>query len=85
MTVSWSKPVSWPLSKTLISDDVWPPQAGGVGIGVSLLSYAGRITVGVSADIRLMVDPQRLIDAFSLELDRLLSPRAQDAERWPAS
>ncbi len=53
----------------------WPPQTGGVGIGISLLSYAGRITVGVSADRQLIADPQRLIDAFSVELDRLLGRR----------
>lgn len=57
----------------------WPPQAGGVGIGVSLLSYAGRLTVGVSADTRLMADPQQLIEAFNLELGQLLGRRASRA------
>ncbi|MFX8731557.1 WS/DGAT domain-containing protein, partial [Acinetobacter baumannii] len=69
----------------------WPPQTGGVGIGVSLLSYAGRLTVGVSADTQLMADPRQLIEAFDVELDLLLgrSPRRSRAtsgapERSPA-
>jgi WS/DGAT/MGAT family acyltransferase len=50
----------------------WPPQAAGIGIGVSLLSYAGRVTVGVSADTALVPDPQQIIDAFHAELADML-------------
>ena len=50
----------------------WPPQAARVGIGVSLLSYAGRVTVGVSADTAQIAQPQQLIDAFCAELQSML-------------
>jgi WS/DGAT/MGAT family acyltransferase len=50
----------------------WPPQAAGIGIGVSLLSYAGHVTVGISVDTALVPDPQQLIDAFHAELSDML-------------
>lgn len=50
----------------------WPPQTGGVGIGVSFLSYAGRVTVGVSADTAQVPHPQQLIDDFCAELKDML-------------
>lgn len=53
----------------------WPPQAAGIGIGVSLLSYAGHVTVGISADTGLVPDPQPLIDAFRAELADMLGRR----------
>ena len=54
----------------------WPPQAAGIGIGVSLLSYAGHVTVGISADTALVPDPQQLIDAFHAELAGMLGHEA---------
>jgi WS/DGAT/MGAT family acyltransferase len=53
----------------------WPPQTAGIGIGVSLLSYAGHITVGVSADCAQIAHPQQLIDAFRAELETMLGRR----------
>ncbi len=49
----------------------WPPQAGGIGLGISLFSYAGRISLGVSADADLMPEPHQLLDAFCAELSEL--------------
>lgn len=46
----------------------WVPQTGAVGLGVSVLSYAGRISVGVSADARLLTDPAALVRAIEAEL-----------------
>ena len=46
----------------------WVPQAGSVGLGVSILSYAGDVTVGVAADRRLVPEPERLTSAFEHEL-----------------
>lgn len=48
---------------------VWAPVAGHVGIGISMLSYAGNIRVGVFADTKRMPDPDRLAKAFLEELD----------------
>lgn len=65
----------------------WPPQAGGVGMGISLFSYAAKVSVGVSVDPILGIDPQALLDAFRAELDalrRLSRRRAQRAVRRPS-
>lgn len=50
----------------------WVPQSGGVGLGVSILSYAGQVTLGVAADRGILDDPQRVVTAFRAELDDLL-------------
>lgn len=42
----------------------WPPQSGGIGLGLSLFSYAGKVSVGVSADTEIIKHPQLLMDAF---------------------
>ncbi len=57
----------------------WPPQTGHIGIGVSLFSYAGRVSVGVSSDIALIPDPETLIEDFEAELAALLQPRRRRA------
>jgi diacylglycerol O-acyltransferase len=65
----------------------WPPQTGGIGIGVSCLSYAGHLTVGVSVDTAQVGDPRQLIDHFCTELHDMLghSPFARPAgSRRPA-
>lgn len=48
--------------------EYWVPQTHGVGVGISILSYAGRITLGVAADAAVLPDPGRLLDAFRREL-----------------
>jgi GNAT superfamily N-acetyltransferase len=50
----------------------WVPQTGSVGLGVSILSYAGDVTVGVAADCNLVPDPQELTAAVHVELDALV-------------
>jgi WS/DGAT/MGAT family acyltransferase len=60
----------------------WVPCAGHLGLGVSLLSYAGRVWVGVHSDVGLVPDPERIVAAFEEELDALrLAPPARRAER----
>ncbi|WP_223746475.1 wax ester/triacylglycerol synthase family O-acyltransferase [Myxococcus sp. XM-1-1-1] len=49
----------------------WVPQAGHLGLGVSLFSYAGQVTVGVAADELRVPDPHALIDHFHAELEAL--------------
>jgi len=51
----------------------WVPQAGSVGLGVSILSYAGDVTVGVAADHNLVPDPGQLTAAVRAEVDALVS------------
>jgi WS/DGAT/MGAT family acyltransferase len=57
----------------------WVPAGGSIGLGVSLFSYAGRVTVGLRADAAIVPDPDAIILAFEQELERLaaLSSRAR--------
>jgi diacylglycerol O-acyltransferase / wax synthase len=49
----------------------WVPQSGRLGLGVSILSYAGEVMVGVASDAGLVPDPQTIVDGFHSELDAL--------------
>jgi len=49
----------------------WVPQAGRLGLGVSILSYAGQVRMGVGTDAGLVPDPEHIIDGFHAELDAL--------------
>ncbi len=49
----------------------WVPQSGGIGIGISILSYAHRVEFGVVADTSLVTDPQVLVDGFVAEFEAL--------------
>jgi diacylglycerol O-acyltransferase / wax synthase len=49
----------------------WPPQAGGMGVGISFFSYAGELSVGLSADRNVIPNPQLVLDFFREELAAL--------------
>jgi WS/DGAT/MGAT family acyltransferase len=51
----------------------WVPQTGPIGVGISILSYAGRIMIGVLTDAALVPDPGRIVSAFRDEFDVLLA------------
>jgi diacylglycerol O-acyltransferase len=55
----------------------WVPQSGRLGLGVSILSYAGQVRLGVATDEGLIPDPDAIIGAFQdeFELLRPLAPR----------
>jgi len=50
----------------------WVPQSGNIGMGVSILSYAGGVQFGLITDKRLCEDPQRIIDRFEPEFEKLV-------------
>lgn len=50
---------------------VWAPVAGHIGLGVSLLTYDGRVRVGLLSDALLVPDPERLARAFEDEIAAL--------------
>ncbi len=59
------------LAGCLVEDvSFWAPTVGRVGLGISLFSYAGTITVGVALDARLGLDASRLAAAIEDELTR---------------
>jgi diacylglycerol O-acyltransferase / wax synthase len=49
----------------------WVPQSGRLGLGVSILSYAGEVMVGAASDAGLVPDPQAIVQAFEAELAAL--------------
>jgi diacylglycerol O-acyltransferase / wax synthase len=49
----------------------WVPQAGRVGLGVSILSYAGEVRLGVGTDAGLVPDPAAIVGGFYEELEAL--------------
>ncbi|MDX1420702.1 MAG: wax ester/triacylglycerol synthase family O-acyltransferase [Rubricoccaceae bacterium] len=56
----------------------WVPQAGDLALGLSILSYDGRVLVGVASDATL-ADPSALVEAFEAEFEALAA-RYADAE-----
>lgn len=50
----------------------WVPQAGAIGVGISLLTYGGRVHFGLIADRNLIPDPHDVARRFSDEFERLL-------------
>ena len=45
----------------------WVPQLANLSLGVSILSYAGEVMVGVATDAGLVPDPEHIITAFDDE------------------
>jgi WS/DGAT/MGAT family acyltransferase len=50
----------------------WVPQNGNIGIGISILSYDGKIMFGLITDRRLVPEPSRIIFRFKEEFEKLL-------------
>jgi len=49
----------------------WVPQAGRLGLGVSIFSYAGAARMGVGTDAGLIPDPEHIVDGFHAEMEAL--------------
>ncbi|MFQ3630160.1 WS/DGAT/MGAT family O-acyltransferase [Roseiflexus sp.] len=45
----------------------WVPQSGRLGMGVSIMSYCGQVTLGVITDAGLVPDPETITAAFEKE------------------
>jgi len=68
----------------------WVPQNGSVGLGISILSYNGKVFFGLISDYRLLAEPSAIISRFKAEFEKLLylglmlpldgQPSAQTAE-----
>ena len=66
----------------------WVPQSGNIGLGISVFSYNGKVTLGLMVDEHLIRDPQQIIQGFELELldleRRLLPEPASSSNGTPA-
>jgi WS/DGAT/MGAT family acyltransferase len=49
----------------------WVPQSGQLGLGVSVLSYDGNVTLGVISDGALVADPDKIANRFAKEVAKL--------------
>jgi hypothetical protein len=56
----------------------WIPRYGGIGLGVSILSYAGQVRIGVISDRDVVPDPEAVIAYLHDELDALSALRSAD-------
>jgi diacylglycerol O-acyltransferase len=56
----------------------WVPCAGHLGLGISLLSYAGDVWLGVQSDAGLIPDPERILEGFYEEV-RVLGDLEREA------
>ena len=50
----------------------WVPQSGDIGMGVSILSYAGQVQFGLITDAALTPDPEAIVSRFAEEFDQYL-------------
>jgi len=50
----------------------WVPQAGDIGMGVSILSFDGHVQFGIMTDAALVPDPQTIVGRFRPEFEKLL-------------
>ena len=50
----------------------WVPQSGDIGMGVSILSYNGRVQFGLITDAAMVPDPEAIIAHFRPQFDQLL-------------
>jgi WS/DGAT/MGAT family acyltransferase len=50
----------------------WVPQSGNIGMGVSILSFNGKVHFGLITDAALVPDPQAIIDRIAPEFNRLV-------------
>jgi len=50
----------------------WVPQSGNIGMGVSILSFNGRVQFGLITDSALVPDPKSIVARFGPEFEQLL-------------
>ncbi len=49
----------------------WVPQSGGLGMGISIISYNGEVMVGVTTDVGLVPNPNEIVNNFYIEFEAL--------------
>lgn len=62
--------------KAMRSMMFWVPQSARLGLGVSILSYAGQVRLGVATDSGLVPDPESIIQAFQEEMEAMMEDTA---------
>jgi hypothetical protein len=50
----------------------WVPQTGSIGLGLSILSYNGKVYFGVIGDGKRVRDPDAIVQRFDAEFEKLV-------------
>jgi hypothetical protein len=50
----------------------WVPQTGDIGVGVSILSYAGGVRFGLITDAQMCPQPEAIVARFAPQFEQLL-------------
>lgn len=50
----------------------WVPQSGNIGMGVSILSYDGKVQFGLVTDRHFAADPENIVCRFRTEFEKLV-------------
>jgi len=62
----------------------WVPRIGGLGVGISIISYNGKVSVGIATDAGLVSNPTAILQNFENEYRMLLGMyKAGQMERDP--
>jgi len=57
----------------------WVPQSGRISLGVSIVSYNGKVWVGIASDAGLVPDPDSIVTYFNTEL-KAMKKRAKQIQ-----
>ena len=49
----------------------WVPQSGDIGLGLSIISYDGTVSVGIVVDEKLVEEPELILDFYLQEFETL--------------
>ena len=63
----------------------WVPVTGPLGLGLSIVSYAGQLSVGLASDAHLLPDCDRLLALLDEEIGALHTPAASSSPPEPGS
>jgi WS/DGAT/MGAT family acyltransferase len=55
----------------------WVPQTGQIGLGISIISYAGEVSIGVMVDEALIPYPEEIVQNFRTEFGALAADIGQ--------
>jgi len=50
----------------------WVPQSGDIGMGLSILTYDGKVQLGLITDQGMVPDPEKIVERFAVEFEKLL-------------
>jgi len=63
----------------------WVPVTGPLGLGLSIVSYAGQLSVGLASDAHLVPGHDRLLALLDDEVSALHTPAASSSPPEPGS